>query len=283
VKSKEIIIEIMNEVLGYLWLLVLSIYLKIKYLWMKWNKFTFERILPVNSLRHKILIIGDGVAEGWGDDRLMAMRQPGLASRLHNRLSNSHNIRQRWQVVSCGVLGSTSKDWLPSTPNYLNATHNSKYSDSEIVLVVVGGEDYRRGITPEQTVENIKQIVKSIYEMDKQVYVSTLLRSPRDYEKTRLIPDKSHVEFVNESLKQWISDCSEKVYQKRVRLGADLASFEIFWRRDFYISDDYQAAGNSLLHLNHKGYDKAAELWQEVLLSDIVKYEFKIFSQKLQT
>lgn len=225
------------------------------------------------------MIIGDGLAEGYGDDRLAPMRMPGLTTTMNQQILKTKSIRQKWQVVSNGLLGSTSKDWLPDNALFKSTLVSRKYGDAEIVLLMVGFEDYKSSISQEETLENIKRIALDLSNRGKIVYVAKLPRMPKEYDHgaPRAMPEQPHVEFVNDMLEKWIKSQSNK----KIRLGADYSSYELYWRKDCFMSDTYAEAGRTLKHFSHKGYEKAVELWMEVLTNDIVKAEYEVFSKKL--
>ena len=70
-------------------------------------------------------------------------------------------------------LGSTSRDWVPSSQIGPEAprTHfdsifsNSKYQDAPLIILLVGSNDTKAGITPSQTIDNLESITTVLAQM----------------------------------------------------------------------------------------------------------------------
>lgn len=62
---------------------------------------------------HKILCLGDGTVEGWGDVWRLGRLTAGFPARLQDLLDETDKIRQHWVVINRGHYGATTDDWLP--------------------------------------------------------------------------------------------------------------------------------------------------------------------------
>ena len=81
--------------------------------WIRFNNL-FVRPKPSTAQLHKVVVIGDGMAEGVGDTVPFG-RSAGVAGYLQTMLGMDKGIRQRWQVIGRGVAGTGSADWLPGS------------------------------------------------------------------------------------------------------------------------------------------------------------------------
>ncbi|KAJ2996106.1 hypothetical protein HDV02_000159 [Globomyces sp. JEL0801] len=127
---------------------------------------------------NKIVIIGDDIAAGVGDiDALLHIK--GIASPLALQLRKNTRIKQTWRIYSCGVVGSTSEEWLPTsekkndkTTHFETVFNNPKYADAKIVIIFLGFNDERNGsLSADDTYENIVAISKVLTNMGKPVYI----------------------------------------------------------------------------------------------------------------
>lgn len=158
----------------------------------------------------KIVVLGDGLALGFGDFVTFFSKQAGLTRRFQNALDvakESQTLLLKWRVFNRGHFATNSKDWLPTTtqkpkfhpfimhpgsPNLFDHVfrQGSIVSDAQIVVVVVGTMDCRgppgspgRGI--EFTVNNVTEIVQELVARGKHVILCKLhdARQPDDQDQ----------------------------------------------------------------------------------------------------
>jgi len=114
------------------------------------------------------LIIGDGVAEGIGDQFSYA----GLAQRVQNLFNAPRadtKLGLRWHVFSLGKLYSTSEDWLPGSNLLENALVHGPYARSEIVAYVIGSHEHPRDAPA--GADNVSRTAEAIARLGKHVVV----------------------------------------------------------------------------------------------------------------
>jgi lysophospholipase L1-like esterase len=125
------------------------------------------RPTKTSKFKHKVLVIGDDTAVGFGDWITCGAR-PGVCPPLQEILRRKRQLQHQWTCVNAGVLGSTSDDWRPDAAESASSTRwwspfgaslfNSdlaskgtlwkdvfdapRYNDAEIVVVCVGMNDH---------------------------------------------------------------------------------------------------------------------------------------------
>jgi len=116
-------------------------------LWLRLNRSLVQpgRLEAAGPLRHKLLVIGDGYAEGLGDWVQMGSNA-GLVRRLQACVAKEERIRQFWRIASLGRAGSVTGDWLNALSDddrgLLRKNLNRKsYEDAAIVVVCLGTMD----------------------------------------------------------------------------------------------------------------------------------------------
>lgn len=129
-----------------------------------------------------ILVLGDGLAEGVGDE----LSRGGLSARLNGLLQDHRldsGIKFTWEAVTAGKLHTTSEDWLPvaapagsneppSTTLFSRALVTGPFSRAEIVVVIVGSHDDIDDSS--RTVQNIVQIADAAARLGKHVLVGSV-------------------------------------------------------------------------------------------------------------
>lgn len=145
-----------------------------------------------------ILLIGDGLAEGVGDN----LARGGLSGRL-NSLVHEHveqtGLKFNWEFFTHGRMNSTSEDWLPVQPGGSGSDQNTlfhralisgPFKSSQVVVLIVGSDDPEDGSM--NTVENIAQTADAIARLGKQVLVAKLpCLSPADSDDGQAVHAKN--------------------------------------------------------------------------------------------
>ncbi|KAI9146190.1 SGNH hydrolase-type esterase domain-containing protein [Paraphysoderma sedebokerense] len=267
--------------------------------WILFNRFLFEPwVDSKREFSHKIVIIGDEFALGYGDWVVFG-GTPGLGSRITSLLQRETKIRQRWRVYNRGEIGSTSESWLPKAESvgfcfcrtsrtfvnrgttcrpkksrkednlFAKTFDNSRYANADMVVILVGSNDCLKGnqLEPTATLSNIKDIAENLAKSGKFVYVCSIPNFGDTFEAAET---RQKNEERNKLLQEWLKSPKYDKIIAGPRL--DLSNFE-YKRKAFYWFDG--------VHFNSKGYKKVAEDLTEILLHDCVKIEFAEFSKKL--
>ncbi|ETV71172.1 hypothetical protein, variant 3 [Aphanomyces astaci] len=119
----------------------------IAWLWLRfcrWCAQPLRLVLKSNEYYHKIVIIGDGFAAGFGDWITMAS-SGGLSEYIAHEISKEDKIRHKWQVINRGIVDTDSSQWHPtsSTKYFQSVMSTPQLRDADVVLVVVGSMDAR--------------------------------------------------------------------------------------------------------------------------------------------
>lgn len=136
----------------------------------------------VRATSHTVLLIGDGVAEGVGDQ----FGKTGLCGALTNKLRDlklqgpQQDLRLNWRVATAGKLWSTSTDWLPGSQLMRQAI----IRQASVVVVLLGSHDERKdddssvadgdgagSDSDDELIENIIRITESLLDEEKMVVV----------------------------------------------------------------------------------------------------------------
>ena len=175
-------------------------------------------------------------AEGFGDYIVLGSR-PGLDASLHNQIVNDKRMNKHsWSVHNLGVSGSTTTHWLPDASTkpkclesgricgclnsknlYSSTVLNKSYLDADIVVLILGNDDYRAGVKVTDSRANIKTIIDDLISRGKIVFVDTIPVPEFEDE-----PRYSETLMYNEQIREIGTWLSGKQYPD-VLIGADLA------------------------------------------------------------
>lgn len=175
------------------------------------------RIDRGNAFKNTILVIGDDIAYGKGDPTRI-YNVPGVAGKLAKFLSKEP-IKQSWNIYNCGVVGSTSSDWLPLSKTTANFSlfdrvfSIKKYNDAQIILLFIGYNDVRKGIDVEQCIQNIKDIVRVLVDMGKEVYLCPVMNQ-FDHLEGDLYGENIKL---NDFIIQFCADVSQLLYSNKTK------------------------------------------------------------------
>ncbi|OWZ21660.1 hypothetical protein PHMEG_0003749 [Phytophthora megakarya] len=94
---------------------------------------------PASEFLHKVVIIGDDFAAGIGDYVTVGSAGGGIADYLKKI------VRHNWAIINAGVPGSTTADWLLSSPKkyFKNVFTSRAMSDASIVIIILGSAEIR--------------------------------------------------------------------------------------------------------------------------------------------
>lgn len=111
-----------------------------------------------------IVILGDSLSAGYGMDK-----DQSWAHLLENRLAD-HGLEFR--ILNSSVSGDTSQGGLARLPRLL------KRYDPEIVIIELGGNDGLRGINPDTTRGNIRDMIVQSQAIGAQVLLAGIKLPP---------------------------------------------------------------------------------------------------------
>ncbi|CAN0355480.1 unnamed protein product [Ascophyllum nodosum] len=122
--------------------LVLALRRALTVAWIRLNKFMSPPVRSTSEFRHKVVLIGDGFAEGLGDWVVMGGRA-GAARYIECEAEADEKVRMSWQIINRGRSGSVSADWLPSDEKslYHKKVCSKACKDAEIFVVALGTMD----------------------------------------------------------------------------------------------------------------------------------------------
>lgn len=217
----------------------------------------------------KLLIIGDGFAEGLGDYVVLG-QVPGMATHLQSSIRQDARIKMQWTVLNLGKSGTGTSDWLPSEPLFKQTLEHSAYSDADVVLVCLGACDQPPGpkhCTPAATVQNLKKICAAIQESGKRVAVASLVCAHGGTEGG----DSDWDGEANKLLKEFVD--SQKSDDNPVLLGPMLNAPKLIARSQNVAFDG--------VHFNSVGYKIAGADAKDAVLAHLKAVEWAEFKSIL--
>ncbi len=203
------------------------------------------------------LVIGDGVAEGIGDQFSYA----GLSQRLQKLFDGPRHdtkLSQTWHVFTAGRLYSTSKDWLPGGKLLENALIHGPYARAGIVAYVVGShEDARDG---KNGADNVARTAEAAARLGKHIVVCAFpnFAEPGTNEHVR---NRERTKLLHEALvaaKERLEGCD----------GAGTITWDVNIDKVLMRRGDVIRVENNFTTLNAFGYRAfARELFDELALA----------------
>lgn len=258
---------------------------------------TPRKYYAASSTYHKILFIGDGYAEGYGDSVVLGgtcgCSKHVSAALAKKKLGN----RLQWECFNQAFTPTASEDWVPSCPENrlqlswlyrllfflrypfrVNASQknnlwnrivmDAKFVDAEVIVLCLGSQDFHRGSKPgnlDFTVDNLMEIAVALATMGKHVHVSTI-PMPIDFGHGAYLVNKGCNTLLKERLKKYEN---KTVGDKEgtIKIGLEFDHFS-FYSEDFFAYDG--------VHLNAQGFKKAAKLLPEIITPSIKKLNLHI-------
>lgn len=247
---------------------------------------SYRRVFVSNDAYHKILVVGDSLAEGFGDYVVCGAR-PGVAARMERKIAMDDQYRHQWMVFNRGVMGSNTRDWLTtaSSPQFRsvldrmrwwlrvrhahntlwdNVFNNPAYEDGEIVLVMMGSSDFLFEIDAKETCDNIISFSQSLSDMGKTVMVCPVPEATTRQPEFEISP---HANAINTMLQKRCDDLQKVNY--KITFGDQM---------------HHLLANSSSRHPDSEGYKALALHTLKWLTNAIVAVEFdgikRMFSGK---
>ncbi|GAB5370924.1 hypothetical protein AAMO2058_001535000 [Amorphochlora amoebiformis] len=270
-------------------------FLLLQYFFGNW----WTRFKPATKTYKKLLIIGDGVAGGYGDYATCA-ESPGLVRHLYRIIAVEPTLRLPWKLINCGLFGTTSDDWSPECkaeedsfrsygrafgvveearrrcmrptpkPLWKKVFDDKRYRDAEVVIVCVGLNDSKYGLLPDDpksTLNNIKSISEALLDMKKEVILCTIPL------RWRLVGGE-HAELFTKDYDRncLIAQYVEERKCPQLTFGIDFGA-RLFNNPAFYSTD--------AVHLCSAGYKKWASEMREALVPAMVRVEARTWKDML--
>jgi lysophospholipase L1-like esterase len=226
---------------------------------------------PRTNQHRKIVIIGDGFAEGFGDYVTIG-QVAGMASSLSSSIAQEAKVKMTWKVLNLGRSGTGTADWLPSGDLFKGIFEHKAYSDTDIVAICLGANDCRPGpkhFSPTDTVQNLKKICTALRENGKRVAVSTLLCAQENISQSS--DEQAWNDETNKLLKQYFMETKNE--SNPVMPGPALNAPKLVARSQYYAFDG--------MHFNSAGYKMLGREAKEALFSHIKAVEWDEFKSLL--
>ncbi|KAF0694427.1 Aste57867_14724 [Aphanomyces stellatus] len=257
----------MQQTLGlYIYVTVRTFF---AWLWLRYCRWVAQpiRLVPrSNEFVHKIVIIGDGFAAGFGDWVTMDSAG-GLAQYIAKEIVNEPKIRHKWKVINRGILNSDSADWHPTsqTKYFQDVFSTRQLRDAEVVLVIVGSIDIRRypRIPAAETLKNIQSICDALTKKGKRVCVGSLCHIDIEAQ------NEAH-RLENKAILDLCTDTSAD--ELPIKMAPDLST-PIVRRADSKAFDGF--------HFNSKAYQQIARDTMTVLTPTLTAVEWTTWKKKL--
>lgn len=241
--------------------LLLSAFLFVRVFILRLSLFFVQQIeyrtLParLSDATRTVLLIGDGTAEGVGDN----LGHTGLTSSLNSLLRttrNDHNLRLSWRVVTAGRLYTSSADWLPASPLFRKAFTSGVYRDAHVVVVALGMHDDLSAADHAPIVENVMIIVQALVTMRKVVVVPLF---PNFH--PRRSDAYAAVARANTTLREQLTTLVAAQQSATVVYDCDMAKISS-------LGGDVTMAEDGFYTFNSRGYRLlAADLFEDVVLA----------------
>ncbi|KAG6610045.1 uncharacterized protein IUM83_00465 [Phytophthora cinnamomi] len=132
---------------------------------------------PASQFFHKVVIIGDDFAAGVGDYITVGSAGGGIAPYLQKIVSQDDKVRHTWAIINAGVPGSTTADWLLSSPKkYFNNVFSSRATaDVSIVIIILGSVEIKNpSAAGHEMRRNLVEICDTLRKKGKQVCLATV-------------------------------------------------------------------------------------------------------------
>jgi len=243
---------------------------------------------PTSDTFHKILCIGDGTVEGWGDVWRLWRHDLGYPARLQELIDESETVRQNWLVLNCGHYGATSDDWLPDATHkpqhgsrwvkrtlWKDAMDDPAVKDAEVVLISLGAMDNLYGanrMSASHTVDNIITICHALKKMGKLVFVSSIppgREEDRGNKRRNLERNLLLWAFLEEQEKKITSTDQEPTGVIYAGPG---------WKgrhgNNMYASD--------MIHFNSQGYTMRAMDWGNLIVQPLLRIEWRCWNKLIR-
>eukprot|EP00211_Chloroparvula_japonica_P015187 CAMPEP_0119125216 /NCGR_PEP_ID=MMETSP1310-20130426/4572_1 /TAXON_ID=464262 /ORGANISM="Genus nov. species nov., Strain RCC2339" /LENGTH=247 /DNA_ID=CAMNT_0007115263 /DNA_START=135 /DNA_END=875 /DNA_ORIENTATION=- len=138
------------------------------------HKLAFGKPVPgrTSSSFHKVLLVGDSAAEGYGEAPALLFRSRGLVGRLDVLTRACPRIRQKWQFLDAADhTVSTMK--LRKNTLWKAIQQDEDYSDAEVVILYFGdrSSQLEAANSPDAYVREIEAVALELLELEKKVCI----------------------------------------------------------------------------------------------------------------
>lgn len=219
---------------------------------------------PSSQYFHKVVIIGDDFAAGIGDHITVGSSGGGIAEYLKKIVAHEDKVRHNWAIINAGVPGSTTADWLLSSPKkYFKSVFLSRATgDASIVIIILGSVEIRNAATARHVIKrNLIEICDTLRKKGKQVCLATAATTSETNAESAIL---------NSALQQFCESTSKD--EAPVTLGPRLDTYA--FRRESALSyDNY--------HFNSQSYRQLARNTADFLIPMMTATEWTTWKDQL--
>eukprot|EP00944_MAST-04C_sp_MAST-4C-sp1_P011518 g11518.t1 len=269
-----------GDPLGFLIWVYFVLQANLSFGWLALNRF-IDHVFLTPSEKNKIVVIGDGIAAGFGD-WVTTGQNAGLTRRLKDKLAADESLLLRWKVFNCGHFAAISDEWLPNyllAPMYMplingfyplfnNVFNQGRVGyDAKIVIIVLGSFDCRRseaGAEVDYTLDRLRRIVDELLKMKKYIIISSLLDVRYEHETKAEKTFMGKLNFKNSGIYKLCKEHPGRVFE-----GANMTHVKYKVPRSV-----------DNVHLNTEGYDMLGEETWQVLKNVFAKYKLDLAGEK---
>ncbi|CEG48105.1 hypothetical protein F443_16419 [Plasmopara halstedii] len=211
---------------------------------------------------------GDDFAAGVGDYITLGSMGGGIAGYLKHIVAHDDKVRHNWAIINAGIPGSTTGDWLMSSPRkYFKSVFSSRATgDASIVIILLGSLEIRNATTAAHEIKrNLVEICDTLRKKRKQVCLATTA-SP-DPTANQINSDSA---TIKSALEQFCKSTTEE--EAPVILGPRLDTYA--FRRESALSYDKY-------HLNSQSYRQLARNTANFLIPMMTAIEWTTWKEQL--
>ncbi|KAG3035612.1 hypothetical protein PC121_g1597 [Phytophthora cactorum] len=223
---------------------------------------------PASQFFHKVVIIGDDFAAGIGDYISVGSAGGGIAEYLKKIVAFDDKVRHNWAIINAGVPGSTTADWLMSSPKkyFKNVFTSRAMSDVSIVIIILGSAEIRNSSSDGHEMKHhLMEICNTLRKKGKQVCLATVASPDPTASET-----DSASSTLNTALEQFCKSTSTE--EAPVILGPRLDTYA--FRRESALSYDKY-------HFNSQSYRQLACNTADFLIPMMTAVEWTTWKAQL--
>uniref|UniRef100_H3HBQ7 SGNH hydrolase-type esterase domain-containing protein n=1 Tax=Phytophthora ramorum TaxID=164328 RepID=H3HBQ7_PHYRM len=216
---------------------------------------------PSSQFFHKVVIIGDDFAAGIGDYVTIGGAGGGIAEYLKK-------VRHNWVIVNAGVPGTTTADWLMSSPKkyFKNVFTSRAMADASIVIIVLGSVEIKNpAAAGHEMKRHLMEICDTLRKKGKQVCLATVASPDPTADETDTASST-----LNTALEQFCKSTSTE--ETPVILGPRLDTYA--FRRESALSFDKY-------HFNSQSYRQLARNTADFLVPMMTAQEWTTWKEQL--
>lgn len=256
-------------------------------LWIRFCRWLGEpkRLIEKTSeYKHKIVIVGDGFAEGFGDAFVYFGHSGGISHYIKPLVAKEDKIKHQWQILNCGLTNSTSAQWAAapvrmaagkndmskeksSPPSYFQSIFSQAcYADADIVMIMVGSMDMTASMEVEETMAHLKLMCDAVRKKDKIVCLASVATTLGEEDENVLASQRKRNRLIQEY-------CASTNYDAIPVVLGPIVSSPMFRRPETRGFDGF--------HLNGRSYKSLAKNALDLLLPMMIKIEWKTWHDML--